>query len=192
MPVVPQSARLVVTYSGQGGATAANVLHFRSVGGDFDQAAGDAILGNWGIFWQQLACSDWTLDATAQWLDLSVDPPEELIAVNATIGGDGGSDALPAQVAFCLSLNAGPGRSRKGRIYIPGIGEGDVTDQSKVSGAFVTLAVDEFFDFANQCFTDAEWVPAVYSRTLGVTNVITGAGGDEVIDTQRRRVQRLA
>lgn len=192
MPVVPLGMTMVPTYLGPGGATAANVLAFVNIGGDFDSTTLDGILGSWQAYWTTLTNENWTIDSTAVCTDLRTDPPPIIVAGNTGDNGDGGGDALPAQTSFVVSLRAGGGRSKRGRVYIAGIGEGDVGDDSRVSGAYATLAIDGFVDHATYVGGTFGWVPAVYSRKNSSVALVSSVGADTVIDTQRRRVERLA
>lgn len=192
MPVVPLTSQLVVEYSGPGGATAANILHFLSIGGDFDSTAGDIIAQAWGVLHEAIGHEDWNFLSSTLWKDLSVDPADELVLANTPISGDATGGVLPAQCAACISLNAGGGRRRKGRIYYPGIAESYVDDGSLFVGTFGPAVLSEFTTFATTCAVDAGWVPAVYSRTDGVARAVASVGIDSVVDTQRRRVERLA
>lgn len=192
VPTTDDAARMVPTYTGPGGATAANVLHFVSIGGGFDQAAVDFWLEKWSDFVRQLMNDDWSVDALAQCLDLRDDPPDELVASFPADNGVGTGAPLPAQCSWVLSLGAGGGRRRKGRIYIPGIGELDVADTSTVGGSFITAATDGYAAFAQAVAITTQWVPAVYSRADNAVHAVQTISGDAVIDTQRRRVERLA
>lgn len=192
MAAVTNTAQLVPQYTSDLGETAANVLHFLDIGGDFDQDTGDYILNAWLTFWKQLANEGWSLNATASWRNLAVDPPTELVATCTPDNGDGSGDHLPASCAAVLSLHTGSGGRRgRGRIFIPGIGDGDAGG-SVLAPAFITLALDEYEDFATDIAVNVGYVPAVYSRTDGVARVIQATDMDGVIDSQRRRAQRLA
>lgn len=192
MPTVPLGLRVVATYLGPGGATAANVMHFINIGGDFDSTAMAHIADGWIGFWKQMASSSWLCNGLMEASDLTVDPPDVIFANGTTETGDGASACLPAQCAFVLSLRSVGGRRGRGRIYLPGITEGDVTDGSQVDAAFVALAVAEFSDYASEIATTDGWLPAIYSRTDGVVRAALTVGADTVVDTQRRRVERLA
>lgn len=192
MPTVANTMRYVPTYIGPGGATAANVMHLVSIGGVFNQATCDAIATAWVNNVTRIMNENWDAVFAAEFLDLRTDPPPQVFSSGDNVNGVGSGYPLPAQVCYCLSLAAASGgRSGRGRVYVPGIGEGDVTDGSIVLSGFVTEAVDAFTDYATGC-SAVGWVPAVYSRTDGVSRIVATISGDQVIDTQRRRVQRLA
>lgn len=192
MAAVANTAQLVPTYACSDGTTAANVLAFHSIGGDFDTASGDYILNAWLSFWKQMSNVHWLIDATALWKDLSVDPADELVAVCVPDAGDGSGDTLPSNCAWVISLHAGSGGRRgRGRIYVPGLGEGDA-DGSVLASAFISLALSEYAAFSLDIATNTGWVPAVYSRTDGVSRVIQSIDVDSTVDSQRRRAQRLA
>lgn len=192
MPVVPLTSQFVFGYSGSGGVTAANIVAFLNIGGDFDSTAGDIIGDAWANFYETVGHEDWSFLSNSLWKDLRTDPADELVIDHAVGTGDATGGVLPAQCAAVLGLSAGGGRRRKGRIYIPGIAESYVDDGSRLVNTYAPAAVAAFQDFATTCAVDAGWVPAVYSRTDGVARAVSSIGMDDVIDTQRRRVNRLA
>lgn len=192
MAVVPLTIESVHTFSGPGGASAACVRHWLDIGGDFDDNTADFIAGAFGQWWSSLANEDWSYSGAIRFLDLTTDPPGEIFSGVTGDTGQGTGNTLPAQCAFVVSLSAGASRRRRGRIYLPGIGENDVDDASLVSSGFVTAALDGFTTMAADIASNVGYVPAVYSRTDGVARAVAGIGADRVIDTQRRRVQRLA
>jgi len=191
VPVVPLTSRLVATYSDAEGATAANVLHFLAIGGDFDETTGDGIAQLWADFFELYSVNSWQIDTALEWTDLRVDPPETLIVNTDGAIGDSTAATLPANVAACLSLSAASGgRSGRGRIYLPGISEEYVTNSS-LSNPFITATIAGYVSFATQCAGTHGWVPAVYSRTDGISRSVLSTGMSTVVDTQRRRSQRL-
>lgn len=191
MPAVPLTSRLVATYNDAEGATAANVLHLLNIGGDFDEATGDGLAQLWADFFELYSVSSWAIDTALEWTNLAIDPPDSLIVTTAGNSGDSVNPSLPANVAACLSLSAASGgRSGRGRIYLPGISEEYVTNSS-LSNPFITATIAGFVSFATQAAVEHGWVPAVYSRTDGISRSVLSVGMSTVVDTQRRRSQRL-
>lgn len=192
MPAVPLCMQFVPTYTADTGETAANVMHFIDIGGDFDQATVDGILEAWSVFWAPLSNEGWNLDDTALFRDLSVDPSTDLVAAFESENGQGSGDHLPANCAWVLSLIAGSGGRRgRGRVYVPGLGDSDAGG-SLLGPGFITAALTGFTTYATTCAVDFGWVPAVYSRTDGIARVVASGSVDNVVDSQRRRSQRLA
>ena len=191
MPAVLLTSQLVATYGGPDGAFAANVLHFISIGGDFDQGTGDDIATAWGNYWESIGQENWAIDASLEWRDLREDPPEVLNVETLGNNGDSVSAPLPANVTACLSIAAASGgRSGRGRIYLPGIADEYVTG-SLITVPFINAAVEGYQAFATEVATLSGWVPAVYSRTDGGSRIVASVGMSNVVDTQRRRTQRL-
>lgn len=191
MPPVVGTSRLVATYGGPDGASAANVLHFVTIGGDFDQATGDAIAEAWGDFFEVWGQQSWSIDESLEWADLREDPPEVLTVTSNGNAGDSTQESLPANVSSCLSIAAGSGgRSGRGRIYLPGISS-EYVISSKLTSGFISATVAAYLAFASDVATNHGWVPAVYSRTEGVSRIVLSVGMSDVVDTQRRRTQRL-
>jgi hypothetical protein len=182
---------LVATYNGPDGATAANVLHFVSIGGDYDQSSGDTIAEEWGAFFEVYSQENWSIDTTLEWFDLSEDPPDVLAVTTDGNNGDSTSPPLPANVAACLSLaSSSGGRSGRGRIYLPGIAD-EYVGGSLLTVPFISATLAAYTAFATSIAGGVGWVPAVYSRTDGLSRVVTSTGMSNVVDTQRRRTQRL-
>lgn len=188
MPIVPLTTRIAIEYRAPGGDSAFNILHIVSLGGTFSQANMDDIADAWAAFWAPQANDNWQLTGAYQCLHLATDPPGELFAAGADDNGQGSGDVLPASCALVVSLSAGSGRRRKGRIYLPGIGDGDVDDLSRISSAFAGQVVADFTTFAATIGSDNGWLPAVYSREDGVARVATVVSVGTRIDTQRRRL----
>lgn len=192
MPPVPNTVRLVPQYSAFDGSNAANVLHFFEVGGDFDQATGDGILDLWQDWWVAVSNANWAIDSGALWQDLREDPPPTLTATVAGANGLGSGDAMPSQCCTCMSIRATTGGRRgAGRIYIPGLGDGDATG-AIFPGTHLTAMQSGLAGFALDAATDFGWALAVYSRTDGISRIVQSIAVDGVVDTQRRRSGRLA
>jgi hypothetical protein len=192
MPVVPDTIQMVPTYFGVGGVTAANVIHFRQAGGAFDQSSCDEVILEWDQFTHSVMSDDWTLDDSARFLDLSQDPPDEIFGTNNSQSGVVTGGPLPAQCAAVLSISGGGGRRRAGRIYLPGIAELSVNDNSRLDSTMVTALQSGLAQFIVDVFSNVGWALAVYSRVNGTSVPVTSVAVDDVIDTQRRRVNRLA
>ena len=192
MAAVPDTAQLVVQYSGAGGVTAANVLNFTHIGGDFDSDTATFIQGNWQAYWSTLGVQDYLCLGGSSFRDLRDDPADEVFAGGVDLDGQATSNPLPAQCAICVSVHAGGGRRRRGRIYLPGIADEYVGDDSRYTTGVVTAAVDGIEDFTTEVAVNGGWLLAVYSRMDGVSRGVQEFSCDGVVDTQRRRVERLA
>lgn len=95
--------------------------------------------------------------------------------------------SFPLQVACCVTLLTGkPGRSKKGRLYLPGSGIGFN------GGEFANADVDAIAAGFNTLFQDLhDRVPStpvvVASATLGTNTPVNQVRVDSKPDTQRRR-----
>lgn len=192
MPVVPLTARLEQTYRSTGAATATNVLHFITLGGTFTQAVMDDLQLAWSSAMDNVLNANWLIEGAIRCLDLRVDPPDEIFTANADDAGQVTGPALPPACAAVISTSGGANRRRRGRIYLPGMTESEWSDDGQAGTGVAAAIADAFEDFATAAVSSAGWVPAVYSRTDGVSRVVTSFTVDGNLDTQRRRQQRLA
>lgn len=191
MPTAPDGAQVVFTYTGPGGASAANVLAFRSIGGDFDQTRMDHIAAEWADFWQAFASDAWSIDTDAEAFDLSLDPHPQLIANTGGGAGSDSADSETPQVAVCVSLQSFvAGRRGRGRIYLPGVPISSVDEAGLLDSGFITDTLSDLGDFGTS-IAGVGWVLAVYSRLDSVVRSTAGISISPYCDTQRRRQARL-
>src|SRR5512145_1488112 len=121
-----------------GVATATNVVHFIDIGGAFNQSNMDELVDLWVDNIAPVINANWSLSRAVRCLDLSVDPPDEIISAGgAGAGGETGS-ALPPACAAVATLIAGSSRRRRGRIYFAGMTEAAWTDTGQSTGGFDT------------------------------------------------------
>lgn len=101
--------------------------------------------------------------------------PGEFIDNVLTGGGVQTGDALPTFCAGLLSLRTGfTGRSRVGRIYLPGVSE-DLSGQSRLEGAYLALLQSLGGTLLSRYGPSGSFAHArigVFSRKLGVTRNI--------------------
>ena len=129
-------------------------------------------------------------------VDLSV--AAGAVATDTTLAGATGdlsANPLPGNVCFCVSLRTGiRGRSFRGRIYLSGLTEPDVTN-NLVDGALVLNYVSGLDDLRTSMLgAGFPWV--VVSRISGgvprvsgvVTTISAVVAVDNRVDTQRRRL----
>jgi len=128
--------------------------------------------------------------------DLSVENGS--VWTDATAAGNTGVQAgapLPGNIAFCISFRTGlAGRSHRGRIYIAGLTEPEVT-----GNLLAQLRVDGLVDGLNAVRADMFTLGFVHviasrfhnnaPRAVGIsTNVIATVAVDNRVDTQRGRL----
>lgn len=169
-----------------------NVMHFFIPNGMPATEDLTSIAEGWHTVTSQYLSNQWTHLGQTNFIDLTTDPGTEVMAEDEDSVGETAGGVLPAQVAIVVSLDCNFGRSGKGRIYLPGVSEGTVDDSSIFNAGTATAILDEMINwsetdlFPNQCYL------GVYSRLLGGTSLVLGITIDPVIDTQRRRVERLS
>ena len=108
---------------------------------------------------------------------------------SALVEGQVAEDSCPPQAAALVShYTAFPGRSGRGRSYIPGIPQSHVNSGTWI--ASFHAAFESAFGFFSIAMTGADLPLVVYSRTLAVGNVTTYSMLRNVLQTQRRRTAK--
>lgn len=175
-----------------------NVLHYVKGGGwtEANMAAFGAVLASWfsndgkSMFSQALSL------VNIRMTDLTTQNSGGLeYAIGLPIAGTWTGDHLPANCALCITKRtANRGRSYRGRMYLPGIPEGQTTGsfvaQSYLDIVHAKLAmIDEF---------SIDSVPVLLGvvtrytngapRAQGIFTPVTQLVGNRRIDSQRRRL----
>lgn len=200
MPFIPVpeviQAELIYSWDGQ---VVENVLHYREAAGGTGIEQGE--LGQALVDWfdtvlQPLVVSTLILN-TIRMTDLSdeVAPGSEFGVGLPLPGTLAGGLSLPNNVAIVMSKRtAFRGRSFRGRIYHPGLGEGQVTNNALVPATQVALlaAYNDLVFLAGATFTYTLQVVSKYSlgspRVTGLATPVTQITTDGVVDSQRRRL----
>lgn len=128
-------------------------------------------------------------DPTPRVPRLSVTAP--LSCAQSTGGG------LPCEVSLCISyqgtpLAGVPQASRRGRIYIGGIGAGGTggtTTSFPVPSLVLRGAASSAATYLKGISASTSWTWGVWSRKLGAFTAATNGWIDDAWDTQRRRGQ---
>lgn len=105
--------------------------------------------------------------------------------------GLGVGEALPTEVALCLSYRAEyasgvPAARRRGRIYLGGFQAGFNTQGRPTASARTTMATSAR-DLLQAANSAVSWEWQQYSQTLGVGTQVVAGWVDDAWDTQRRR-----
>lgn len=129
-----------------------------------------------------------TLDADGT-LELSAESPRDLKTGTGTAG-------LPHQAAVVLSSRSGrPGRSFRGRNYWPAIGVGLASTTLKIDPSNAASLATDWKDVLNLMKLDQpgtlELVPVIWSPKLGTGIRVETITVGDVVDTQRRRRNRV-
>lgn len=159
--------------------------------GDAATAFADALTAAWGAGMDDLTTADIDLTlASAATLNPATDGQVTRAEVVLALTGVASGEMLPFQCATVISLlTASATRSGRGRFYLPPLAVSQ-TDQGRVSAAAMIVldtAWTAFFDSLN---TDGV-TPVVRNRTAHVSTTVTSARVGNVIDTQRRRRNKL-
>jgi len=187
--------RLVVEYSIPGASTVLNVFHWLIVDGSPDSPDiiddfEDWVTNVWGPDWTDLAASV----ASIIGLALDIVDTEGHVLENigaetlAIAGGVGGEIGVAAASAFMKADTALP--KTRGTKYIPGLGEGNLTDgilTVETLGDVALLFLD-YISLYIGAVSGARYSPGVVSRTL--TQFVDFEGGGYFTDVpayQRRR-----
>lgn len=112
-----------------------------------------------------------------------------------------GAGVLPPQCAAVFSLRTGrPGRSYKGRMYWPATGVSPESSTGRMGNTFATALLGDYVEMLSDVATLANGImgpgsqlaPVVYSTKLDLVTPVTTIALGNVIDTQRRRRDKLA
>lgn len=125
---------------------------------------------------------------------LSVDGTAALTSTPGT-----GSGSHPLYVACCVSmLTAFPGRSKRGRMYLPATAYpvNGATGQWSTAATATTTVTNLASHLVNSAHTPgwgspASFSPVVLSKTLGSTEDIVSLRIDSIPDTQHGRTRKL-
>jgi hypothetical protein len=126
--------------------------------------------------------------------------PIDLQSINGTGTGPGGTggDALPSNVAFCLTEYTGKsGRSARGRIYIPGIPASITATANTLSPTPATAFVTAYEAIFSTALT-AGWTHVIISRVnngaireFGIGTPVTQiVHRNLILDSQRGRLPK--
>lgn len=192
LPVIADTTRVTLNYAFGGTTlTAHNVMHFHNEGTipelhDSIEASAMAVVGN--LF--APCCNSWQL------LSADYTPLDGASATN-TLGfqntsdfaGQGGSQAIIQCAALIKLATNKRGRSFRGRIYLPGVGESAQENGILVTG-IDTDTTASWVEFLNLMVAD-ERPLMVASYTLGSAEQVTNVVCEHAVATQRRRMNQV-
>jgi hypothetical protein len=159
--------------------------------GDAATAFADALTAAWGAGMDDSTTADVDLTlASAATIDPATDGQITRAEVVLALTGVDAGEMLPFQCATVVSLlTASATRHGRGRFYLPPLAVSTI-DQGRISSAALAVldtAWTAFFDSLN---TDGV-TPVVRNRTGHISTTVTSARIGDVIDTQRRRRNKL-
>jgi hypothetical protein len=199
LPIINNTNRVALKWTGAGGQTAVNVIHISS---------GGAALNAAGIFAGLAAAVDvgmWDAVSSGAFIgEVDITPLDGVSATSSFLTGGGavwsgssGGDFVPAAAVLVKLQTALRGRANRGRVFLPMITEALMVD-GFVNGGSVAVMQTAWTDF--QADLQAQVVPiaqvvASYDRRhngVGAhASFITNYVVEGVLGTQRRRQQRL-
>lgn len=108
--------------------------------------------------------------------------------------GTGGTSVLPAQMCTVMSQRTGrPGRSYRGRAYLPGVVPSQVTTTGLVTGTLAQDLATAYADWLSTVKADAgHMIGVVASSRLSAMTPITQVSVDTRLDVQRTRANKLS
>lgn len=190
---IPQTVRAVLKFQ-QGTDERQNVLHYKKLVGDPSDADLVAIclmLKNW---WHDVArgyaVPGMTLNSVVATDISTTGGHQNVLDVAPPDPGSADTNAMPGNVAVVGSLRTiRTGRRYRGRMYLAGIPEASVDNNSTLTGgAQVTMAAA----VANLIFgyVPAGYTLAIASRVVGLAEPVIRTIVENITDSQRRRLPK--
>jgi hypothetical protein len=107
------------------------------------------------------------------------------------IAGAAGGNAMPADVALCVSLRSAlANRSGRGRFYLPQPAAGSLTSTGRASADLVNDLIAAL-GLAWAGYNTGVDRPTIYSRTFRVMRNLVSFDVGDLFDTQRRRENKV-
>jgi hypothetical protein len=179
-----------------------NVTHWeRSVGDPWSVASMGALASEyvswWGLNAQGLTRADYVMRSVTV-TQMALDGLQTISTVDLPLSGSLVGDALPLNVAACVTLSGDrSGKAGRGRYYLGCLGESQ-TVGSRFTPAFVLACNQAFesFPILDDLTGPGTFNLVVYStefnklpRTVGLATRVTSAFlRDNIVDSQRRRL----
>ena len=184
---------VIQEYTSVGGFSYVNLLHFVNIGGTFDGDTMDAIVNSWGVEVVQNTLSEDLIASGDVRCTLGFpEVTDELYSSTDDHVGQATGELYAANAAFLVSLSAGSGRRKKGRLYVPGLTETKVADGGFLNGTASSDLLTNVSDFITDVATNHGYLLGVASRVDGVTRAVESLTVSSYIATQRRRLNRVA
>lgn len=164
-------------------------------------AANAAWATAWGVLWNGVAAPADNIDQlistiveTTELVTATLDPVSlKQTAINqstSTLAGTASTTSLPPQDSVVVTWRTStPTRGGRGRMYLPVFASAALT-QGLLNSASQTIVAKAGGNFLAS-LEGAGLVPVLLNRTTQVTTPITGGDVGNVVDTQRRRRDKL-
>lgn len=168
------------------GGSAANIMHFRATTATalFTALNANVTAAMWGFpasAWSISSVNITPLDGTSP------------TVINPVSGvkwtGTGGADSIPSCAAIVKETTNKRGKSYRGRIYLPNVGETSQTNGALV--ASIVLSSQAAWDTFYTAMSTATCIPAVASYKFSTAENVVKFTVEGMAGTQRRRQSRL-
>lgn len=187
LPVITDTYRCALHWTHTGGQTAINVIHVRRLAGTASAVATQIDTAAAAGMWGQIVNGATMTKLTVTPLD-GTSASFELATSGAKWTGTAGAVDFIPQVAEVVTLKTGTrGRSTRGRVYLPFIGESAVSNGSITGAAATQTAWNTFLSTMNT----ASYPVVVASYKLAARFDVTSIVVQIIAGTQRRRQSRL-
>lgn len=191
LPVITNVFRVALEWGGgiAGGSNPVNVMHFLdSLGGQDENALNTALNAHWSS--TQQTCTATALAATTMVITAlnGTSGSQTYVSANARWVGETGGQYIPASSSLIKLTTPLRGRSHRGRLFLPGLGEA-AQDGGIVSAGLVTACNTAWASFLTAMNT-ANWPMQVASYKLATSATVTHAVCQSMAATQRRRQRK--
>jgi hypothetical protein len=187
LPVITNVYRVAMVWTGPGGQRATNVIHIRKASSNASAVATAVDANVTANMWQQVvnSASVTRLDVTP--LDGSGATASLAVSGAKWTGTAGAVDAIPAFAEVVTLRTSLRGRSYRGRVYIPFIGESAQANGSMTGTAAAQTAWTNFIVAMAAAAQSVVVASYLHATAQDVTSAIIQTIGG----TQRRRQSRL-
>lgn len=186
-------AQVNFRFTGAGAPSGAEVtmgLKVDTYAGSPADAATD-LYGVWNATWKQVQTNAVALTEVLVKFGPDATGPSGT-ASGSTTGSITSTGASPAVSLLVQKVTAVGGRAGRGRCFMPGMSEADVSVSGVVDAAYLAVAVTEWNDFLTLCGTGLLYPALLHGASSPITSptAITGLIPQAIVATQRRRQRR--
>lgn len=168
------------------------------VGGDYGEIADRLHIG-FGAEMMGIMSNLYTLTGVSLYVGQDGGPPAVFESGEEPVGGDVASAALPQNCAYLMrKRTSAAGRRGRGRMYLPGVPEGNVSAQGAIDGTWLdaiqTNAVAWYELLTGVPAGSVAYPPVILHRSEGIgteppPTPVTTFVFESVIATQRQRLR---
>lgn len=156
---------------------------------NFDDHTAEYIAVNARIDWSEslsiIQTDEWSLRSTK-----AVTGEGTFFEDTAAVGGSLGQASAPPQVSYLLKKQTNfVGRDKRGRMFVPGVAEGKVSNIGAVPGDWVATVTGAAESFLGKLNADGIPMVVLHSTSLLLPPVVDAFVCDPFVATQRRRLR---